>query len=562
MARLALAALVAFACLATTVSAAITCALPAGGTYSAGQPMILDWGSDGTTPTVTELITINATLYCNSGAKIAAVQIPNLSGPYNWTVPSVGNATTVGGTTGICVSNTFYIEYQGLAYGFLNIQQLPWGPTRCGTVTILPAPNGTLTTTTTTMSATVTTTASPSPTASSSDSSGGLSTTVIVIIAVVAAVLATLAVVALVVCIRRQRRRRRNDALMPWNSGLVTTSNNNGNNNNTSRNRFSKVSSIDDTVGISGGGGAGSSGAPAMAGVGLGLGAAAAVMKSQQPTLPPDQYFPEDEGSSYAYQQQQQLLQQQQQQPSPDEDDSHNDDGSYYNPYYAGGNASMSQSNPSFYSALTPGSRYVQTPFGQDQYRNAAPADIYQQHLFQQKQQQQQQLGYFPPPPATSSSSAFARSPAAPGPGSSSNVTIIPTTAPGPTPLSSSVIISVPTTISSSASSSPRRAPQHNVMQEMGSKEAESNVAASQATQEAGSSKRGSSKRAVKVEVVGREAKTGTKREVNGRGEENVKGGRTERDETKQEEDEDIPLKTISTSSRASNSSTLPLSPK
>lgn len=139
-------------------------------------------------PVVTDIASINGTLYCNSGAKIADVSIPNLTGPYNWTVPGVGNATTVGGTQGLCAMNAFHVEYSGEAWGFLHAIKSPWGPVRCGTITIMPADNGTVTTTTTTMSMTMTTTSSsPTATSPSSDgsTSGGLSTVVIVVIAVV-----------------------------------------------------------------------------------------------------------------------------------------------------------------------------------------------------------------------------------------------------------------------------------------------------------------------------------------------------------------------------------------
>lgn len=139
-------------------------------------------------PVVTDIASINGTLYCNSGTKIADVSIPNLTGPYNWTVPGVGNATIAGGTQGLCAMNAFHVEYSGEAWGFLNAIKSPFGPVRCGTITIMPAFNGTVTTTTTTMSSTTTTSSSsPTETSPSSDgsTSGGLSTVVIVVIAVV-----------------------------------------------------------------------------------------------------------------------------------------------------------------------------------------------------------------------------------------------------------------------------------------------------------------------------------------------------------------------------------------
>lgn len=143
-------------------------------------------------PVVTDIASINGTLYCNSGAKIADVSIPNLTGPFNWTVPGVGNATTVGGNQGVCPMNAFHVEYSGEAWGFLHAIKSAWGPVRCGTITIAPADNGTLTTTTTTMSSTSTRTSTGTPTVtdpSEQDSkSGGISTVVIVVIAVVSTI--------------------------------------------------------------------------------------------------------------------------------------------------------------------------------------------------------------------------------------------------------------------------------------------------------------------------------------------------------------------------------------
>lgn len=174
-------------CLAflSTASAAITCALPAGGIYKAGDNVVLDWGSDGVSPVVKDIISVNGTLYCNTGnVKIIEFPIPILTGGYTYTLPSVGNATTIGGTVGECAANAFHMEYSGLANGFLGISKVPWGPVTCGTITILPAPNGTITTTTMTMSST-SSTASPTSSTSPDSSNGGLSTTIIVVIAVV-----------------------------------------------------------------------------------------------------------------------------------------------------------------------------------------------------------------------------------------------------------------------------------------------------------------------------------------------------------------------------------------
>ncbi|KAF8940210.1 hypothetical protein BGZ58_007336 [Dissophora ornata] len=453
----------------STVSASITCALPAGGSYKAGDSIILDWGSDGTSPVVSDITSINGTLYCNGNSvKISDVSIPNLSGPYNWTVPGVGNATTVGGTVGTCPQNAFHIEYSGQAAGFLSIVMIPWGPVRCGTVTILPASNGTLTTTTTTMSSTTMSSTSTSATSTPTDSSnnsdgGGISTTIIVVIAAVAAVLATLSVVAIVAFVRRHRRQRKLDnAFMPWNSN--------------SANQFSKVSSMDDGLGSPRPSGSGGMGMTSIAAAGAGAGVGSSYEMKPQPTAPQPtgSYYPDDgDYGNYAYhQQQQQLLQQQQQHQGYSQQgyDGYNDEDSYYNPYYAGGaglglgaGASVTnQSNPPFYSmnqSGAPGSR-TRAPFAQDHYQGT---DLSQQP------QQQHMSGYFPPPPPpqvpsnsspASSQQSYSRTAAVTGAG----LTSIENT------LSASALTSMPT--DSSASSSPKRAPQ-TVMQEMGRREAE-----------------------------------------------------------------------------------------
>ncbi|KAF9426802.1 hypothetical protein BGZ76_002591 [Entomortierella beljakovae] len=418
--------------LLSAASASITCALPAGTSYEAGDSIILDWGSDGTAPVVTDITSINGTLYCNgNNAKIADVSIPNVAGPYNWTVPSVGNATIAGGTVGTCPQNAFHMEYSGEANGFLGITKIPWGPARCGTITIRPAPNGTVTTTTTTTTST-TTSATITPTSPANDSGGGLSTTAIAIISAVAAIIVTLSVVAIVVCMRKQRRRRKMDeALMPWTS------------NNT--NRFTKVSSMDEDHGP---GGAGAT--VAGSGSGVGAGRTSYEMKPQ-PTLPQPSrgaFFPED-GYGY-HMQQQQLLQQQHDYRNQGYED-YNEGENYYNPYYASGvpsTSGMDPHNPSFYgmnNSSAPGSN-IGPGFGQSS----------------EFTQQQHGSGYFPPPPPqgplNSSLASFGRAP----------------TGNGDSLISSETVPSALTTlpINSSTSSSPNRAPQ-TIMQEMGRKEAE-----------------------------------------------------------------------------------------
>ncbi|KAG0209038.1 hypothetical protein BGX33_005862 [Mortierella sp. NVP41] len=484
--------------LLSTASAAITCALPAGGTYKAGDGVVLDWGSDGTSPVVSDIVSVNGSLFCNTGTKIAEFAIPNLTGSYNWTLPSVGNATTVGGTIGTCAQNAFHMEYSGMANGFLGIVKIPWGPVQCGTISILPAPNGTLTTTTTTTSPTSTsTTATSSPTASNiaDSSNGGLSTVVIVVIAVVAAVIVTLSFVALVVCLRRRRRQRKLDSvLMPWNPNAnninrishASTANING---------FTKISSMDDGPGSglpedsgSGSGGGGAGGMSSVAGGGgrgVGLVGAVFALKSQQdrPLSSRNQYYPDEaDYGNYGYQQQELLQSQQQQQQQQGYQqgyDGYNEDDAYYNPYYASGGlegaaaaAAMNHSTTSFYSygSGAPNGARLSGPYGQDPYQSAP--DLYQQlqqqHQHQQQHQQQPhpQRGYYPLPPTNTSSSAVnlarARSPeATPGLGPQQQDS-------GPL---GSALTSLPIT-TSSRSSSPRRGPQKIVMPEMGRKEA------------------------------------------------------------------------------------------
>ncbi|KAK3839655.1 MAG: hypothetical protein J3R72DRAFT_492607 [Linnemannia gamsii] len=492
-------AIILLACLAllSAVSAAITCALPAGGTYKAGDGVILDWGSDSNTPGVNNIVTVNGALYCNTGVAIAEFAIPVLTGSYNWTLPSVGNATTVGGTVGTCTGNAFHMEYKGTYLGFAGLGPYPWGPVRCGTITILPAPNGTITTTTTTTTTTTSTTTSSTPSAtetSGNSSGGGLSTTIIVVIAVVAAVLVTLSIVALVVCSRKRRRQRKlNNALMPWNS---TLNSNNHPPSTTNNNGFSKItSSVDDEPRPHDEDGSGSgsrnaagdrlSGASAIGGAGL-----AAIALKAQPMVPqPSQnqlYGDDGDFGNYGYQQQQQqqLLQQQQQQQQQQRQgyqqqgyDGYNEgEDTYYNPYYATGGmgpttaAVVNQGNPSsFYNNHSGGGNggggagsHMRLSFLPDPYQSSP--DLYQM---------QQQRGFYPPPPVglmTTSPNApnatvgfVARNP-------ERNRPVIGTPAGQELGSLGSALSSLPTT--NSSESSPRRGPQI-VMPEMGRREAE-----------------------------------------------------------------------------------------
>ncbi|KFH69090.1 hypothetical protein MVEG_05892 [Podila verticillata NRRL 6337] len=113
----------------SSVHANINCALPAGGIYSAGDPMVLNWGDDGAKPTVANIISMTGALYCNTGNKIADIPITKFTGPANYTVPSVGNATLAGGNAGLCAGNAFHIEYSGQYMGgILDLFKTAWGP--------------------------------------------------------------------------------------------------------------------------------------------------------------------------------------------------------------------------------------------------------------------------------------------------------------------------------------------------------------------------------------------------------------------------------------------------
>ncbi|KAG0084722.1 hypothetical protein BGZ93_001082 [Podila epicladia] len=429
---------------ATTAEASITCALPAGGTYKAGDSIILDWGSDGTMPVVTDIASINGTLFCNSGSKIADVSIPNLTGPFNWTVPGVGNATTVGGNQGVCPMNAFHIEYSGEAWGFLHAIKSAWGPVRCGTITITPAENGT-----------------------------------------VAAVILTLSIVGLVWYLRKQKKRRLANALGPWslesNSNLHVS-------NAQHHSRFSKVSTMDNNNiddDEPHGSPSASNNRPAMAAIG---GAAAGFAMKPQPSVPGSNrtsrqqqqqgYYDEGDFANYGYQQQQQLLNQGQggfnnsgyhlpagytdgnggngvmyQNPniSGQVDGVAEDD--YYNPYYAHRQSLQQQqqyqqlqmlglnaSNPSFYSQSNAShTSGMPRPYsGEVRFSQHGPEQL-------TNNGHGGAPGYFPPPPPKSNARG--------GQGA--------------------VGMTLPTGSALSLSNSPKRGPQGaNVMSEMGSREA------------------------------------------------------------------------------------------
>ncbi|KAG0236369.1 hypothetical protein BGX31_003969 [Mortierella sp. GBA43] len=138
-----------------------------------------------------------------------------------WTVPSVGNATTPGGTVGACPSNSFHVEYSGKYKVFLFEQS--WGPVKCTPITILPDPGIVPTTTTiaptstTRSSSTTSATASPTTTDTGDSQQGsGPSTSVVAIVSVVAALVLFLVLFGTWWHLRKKRRQRMEDAIMPW----------------------------------------------------------------------------------------------------------------------------------------------------------------------------------------------------------------------------------------------------------------------------------------------------------------------------------------------------------
>ncbi|KAF9915466.1 hypothetical protein FBU30_001948 [Linnemannia zychae] len=246
------------ATLASVTKAAITCTSPntAGQVFKAGDAMVLSVLSDGQVPKVQDLKTLTATLNCNVGNQISQVKIPAPFGnPFNYTVPSVGNVTTAGGTDGPCVGNKFHITYTGtypnpafplldkdidpVACADIIITPEPFyiPPTVSPNVTVAPStiPSTSSVPKTTTKTSSTSTTAAPSSsqTPEQKDSSGKLSTTVIAIVAIAAVVILAVMAVGIVFHLKRQKRRRMENAIMPWS----TQPNNN---------QFSKVSSMDD----------------------------------------------------------------------------------------------------------------------------------------------------------------------------------------------------------------------------------------------------------------------------------------------------------------------------
>ncbi|KAF9201938.1 hypothetical protein BGZ49_007869, partial [Haplosporangium sp. Z 27] len=355
----------------SVVQADITCASPNTGTFNAGDTITLDWSSDGASPGVGDIKSMIATLNCNNGIAISNVTITNWATPFNWTVPSVGNATTAGGTTGTCPGNAFHMRYTGSASKtYVLLPVTVQYDVSCQTITVNPAPNGTITTSTiasttiatstksTATSTSKTTSTHPSPTDSSSNDSSGPSTSVIVIVAIVAVLILSLVAFGTWWYLRKQKIQRMRDAIMPWS--------------NQPNNEFSKISSMDN----------GHRGQSSISGSAVGTVGAAAVASSYgsnkpQPDLPlPQKGYYQNEDYGYG-------------QYGSDGGygnyEGYNNADDYYNPNYAA-NSHGYGVNPNSNAAYFNGSR---TPY-QDSH------DPYQR-------QQKQQAGYFPPPPPVSS---------------------------------------------------------------------------------------------------------------------------------------------------------------
>ncbi|KAF9956435.1 hypothetical protein BGZ65_002724 [Modicella reniformis] len=221
--------------------AAIQCKQPSTGIFKAGDPVTLDWTSDGRTPTVADIISMSGALYCDSGVKITDITITDWRNPFPWTVPSVGNATIPGGTVGmICPGNAFHVQYSGRYEGIFTDPN--FGPVPCPSITILPNP-GVVPTTTTSLTPTTTTTtrttktsstASPTETDKSEEKSEetNSSSSIIVIVGIVAGLVLFLVLFGTWWSLRKKKLERMENAIMPWSTQ--------------SNNQFSKVSSMDD----------------------------------------------------------------------------------------------------------------------------------------------------------------------------------------------------------------------------------------------------------------------------------------------------------------------------
>ncbi|KAG0307630.1 hypothetical protein BGZ98_010227 [Dissophora globulifera] len=351
-----------FVALLASVHATITCLTPVSGTFKAGDALPLSWGSD------EDIVSMTATLFCDSGLSVSSIPITNFTAPYTWTVPSVGNATTGGGTTGTCPANSFHVEYSGVTVKALIIRTN--FDVRCASLTILPAPNNTVTTTTMTTIASTTTATKPTKTKSggatptnAEDTTGSKPKTfIIVIVAIVAGLVVIMLAFGTWWYLRRQRIQRMQEAIMPWSSPP--------------NNQFAKISSMDEghraaSVNNHGGQAGGAAAASAAAAGGY----SSSGPKSNIPQ--PAGYYP---GDGYGYGQQGAEGGYGGNSRQPGYDGYGQNEDEYYNPYYAQarqGGPSPSLTSTSYYSGSS------RTPF-QD------PRDPFQQP------------GYFPPPPPVS----------------------------------------------------------------------------------------------------------------------------------------------------------------
>ncbi|KAF9941001.1 hypothetical protein BGZ75_003056 [Mortierella antarctica] len=290
--------------------------------------MTLNWGP-GNGEEITE---IHGALVCNYGNKITDIPLTGTAGPQTWVIPSVGNATTPGGTTGPCFQNSFYVEYNGKLKGSIPFFPSSFGPVKCPTIFISPAANNSFTTTPGT-SPTASTGASTGTGKSTSSSSGGKAsptdsggdngtsepkTHVVIIVAIVAVLILALVAVVIVWRMRKQRRKRMEDAIMPWSS--------------TNNNQFSKMSSssMDD-------------------GHRTHAAAAAVGLNKSQPAVPqPTHDYHHDDG--YAYNQY--PHKQGYSDVGYNEGGYDNPEDEYYNPYYATG--TPASTHPTYYSGRTP----------------------------------------------------------------------------------------------------------------------------------------------------------------------------------------------------------------
>ncbi|KAF9948139.1 hypothetical protein BGZ72_009911, partial [Mortierella alpina] len=295
--------------------------------FKAGDPVTLNWGTEGN-ERITE---IRGVLVCDSGTQIAEIPLTGTAGPQTWTLPSVGNATTPGGTTGTCTQNSFHVEYRGKTKGIFFIDP-DFGPVKCPSITISPAPNNNFITTPGTSptastggpsssgrsSSTGSSSGKASPTQSPDEKNSESKTHIVVIVAIVAVLILALVAVVIVWRVRKQRRKRMEDAIMPWSTS--------------SNNQFSKMSSssMDD-------------------GHRTHATAAAVGLNKTQPAVPqPTHDYHHDD--RYAYNQY----------PNKQgysdvgyiEGGYENPEDEYYNPYYA--NGTPASTHPTYYSGRTP----------------------------------------------------------------------------------------------------------------------------------------------------------------------------------------------------------------